>query len=106
MTQKTVTLTIPEPLYEGSQRLVDQGLFTNFDEIIRAGLRHILLESAWLAQDHGADLFRLYLHNLRDEIAQQGGLFPEQTAETVLTQLRQTREDLYGQKYAAYFGHE
>jgi predicted nucleic acid-binding protein len=56
--------------------------------------------------DNGTESSLQSLQYLREEIANHGGLYPQQTDDMVLAKLAQTREELYAQKYAAHFGHE
>lgn len=59
-----------------------------------------------VSEHQKGELFRQSLQQMRLEIANRGGLYPQQTDEAVLNQLAQNREELYAQKYATYFGHE
>jgi len=42
----TIALTIPEALYQRSQKLVESGLFPDLNDIVEYGLRRALAESA------------------------------------------------------------
>lgn len=109
MTDKIITLTLSENLYNKTKRLVDEGLFTDFDEVLRAGLRHVLLDAAIMEGETQAlaltdsERYRFYLHKLRQKIAKAGGLFPGKTPDEIIDSLRQTRDELYEEKYAAHF---
>ena len=112
MANKVITLTLSDLLYEKTQRLVDEGLFADLDEAIRAGLRQILLEAA-IIEGQAASLsvdefeqYRLSLRKLRQGIAQAGGLFPDKTSDEVIETLRRTRDEIYEEKYAPHFRHQ
>ncbi|PIY60398.1 hypothetical protein COY95_02005 [Candidatus Woesearchaeota archaeon CG_4_10_14_0_8_um_filter_47_5] len=36
---KKVTITLPKPLYDEGMKLVKHGLFSNFSDIVRSGIR-------------------------------------------------------------------
>ncbi len=52
------------------------------------------------------ELYRYYLQRIRRGIAEGGNLFPNQTLDEVIQNLRQTRDELYEEKYAAHFRHK
>ena len=51
----------------------------------------------------GVERYTFYLDKLRREIAAAGGIFPGKTPKEAIEILRQTREQLYEEKYAAHF---
>ncbi len=112
MAEKTITVTLPEGLHEKVTELVDAGLFTDFGEAVRAGLRELLLEhiplnEVWEPNGlSGGQRFAYHLRQLRKEIKAVGGLFPGKTPEEVIEVLRQTREQIFKEKYARHFGLE
>jgi len=110
MADRTVTLTIPEELYEKSQKLVDAGLYDDFSVAVQAGLRSLL--DAYFDDSEeppgldGPAKCAFYLERIRDKIEEEGGLFPGKSAEEVIEILRETRRQIYEEKYAAHFGRE
>lgn len=46
MTGTKVTMTIPDSLYNRTQKLIEDGLFPGFEEIVEYGLRRALADSA------------------------------------------------------------
>lgn len=111
--ESTITITLPPTLYELAQtKLIDSGFFSDFEDIVKTGVRQLLLEwatSAPLAEPPNltaAERYMFYLHKLQHEIGAVGGLFPHTAEEDVLETLRQTREQIYAEKYAAHFGHQ
>lgn len=109
MAEKTITVTIPEGLHEKVTELVDAGLFADFGEAVRAGLRDLLLEAALIERPAFDDLpdherFAFYVERLRRRIRARGGLFPGKTPEEILQALRDTREEIFWGKYAHHFG--
>jgi len=107
MADKTVTLTIPEELYEESQKLVDSGLYDDFSVAVNAGLRNLLNEYFNNSEPPGLDgsaKCAFYLERIRNKIEEEGGLFPGKSAEEVIEILRETRRQIYEEKYAAHFG--
>lgn len=110
MHQVTITLTLPKELYDQSLRLVEKGLFTSFEEMVQSGLRKEVVEGLLLETDEappglsGGERWAYYAKRLSDKIAQMGGLGLGNTPEEVIETLRQTRQQLWEEKYAACFG--
>lgn len=109
MEKKSVTLTIPEGMYSQTQRLIEEGLFRDLEDVVMAGIRYVLLEAAMIETEleplrlAGPERYMFYLTKLRREIAEAGGLFPGKTKEEVINILGSTREQIYEEKYAAHF---
>jgi len=105
-------LTISEPLYNQAQKLVDAGLFKEFSEIVNAGIQTVLLECALVEDDlessnlSAGEQWAYHVKQLRQEIRQIGGLFPGKSHEEVIELLRKTRDEVFEEKYAAYFRRE
>jgi len=108
MADRTVTLTIPEELYEKSQKLVDVGLYDDFSVAVQAGLRSLLDEYFDGAEEppglDGNSKYAFYLEKLRKTIKEEGCLFQGKSKEEVIEILRQTRRHIYEEEYADYFG--
>lgn len=109
MKEKTVTLTIPEPLYNQAQKLVDTGFFKEFSEVVNSGIQNVLLECALVENDlessnlSAGEQWAYYVKQLRQEIKRIGGLFPGKTHEEVIEILRKTRDEIFEEKYASHF---
>lgn len=106
----TITITLPPALYDMAQtKLIDGGFFSDFDDLVKSGVRQMLLEWEITHQSPapgvGTARYMFYLHKLRRAIAAAGGLFPNEDDDEVLERLRQTREQIYAEKYAAHFGY-
>lgn len=101
MEARRVTVTIPAGIYEQVKALVEKGFFGDFDEAVSDGLRHVLLEIAFIETGgeplppFGPERYRYFLNRLRQGIREAGGLFPKRTKEEIMEKLRQTREQLY-----------
>ena len=110
MKEVSVTLTLPERLYIYSQRLVEEGLFATFNEVVMSGLRDEIYKSTLLTNDEappglsGGERWAFYAKRLSDKIEKMGGLGLGDTPEETLETLRRTREQLWEEKYAAHFG--
>jgi Arc/MetJ-type ribon-helix-helix transcriptional regulator len=109
--QVSVTLTLPKGLYDQSLRLVEKGIFTSFEEMVQSGLRKALIEGLLLVEADeipsglsGGERWAYYARKISDEIRAMGGLGLGDTKEEVLETLRETRQQLWEEKYAAYFG--
>lgn len=109
MEKKSVTLTIPEGIYNQTQRLIEAGLFRDFEEVVMAGIRYVLFEAAVIEAEPeppgltGPERCAYYIEKLRQQIREIGGLFPGKTKEEVIEILRKTREQIFEEKYAAHF---
>jgi Arc/MetJ-type ribon-helix-helix transcriptional regulator len=107
--QVSVTLTLPKGLYDQSLRLVEKGLFTSFEEMVQSGLRKELIDGLLLETDEappglsGGERWAYYARKISDEIRAMGGLGLGDTKEEIIETLRQTRQRLWEEKYAAYF---
>ena len=106
--EQTITVTLPKALYDLSARLVKVGVFSDIEDVVKTGIRHVLLE--WSAVEGeaeplepGLEQYTFYLDKLRREITAAGGIFPGKTREEAIEMLRQTREQIYEEKYAAHF---
>jgi len=107
MAEKTVTLAISEKLYKESQKLVDAGLYDDFPAAVQAGLRSLLNKYFDDSEEppglDGPARCAFYLERIRNKIEEEGGLFPGKSAEEVIEILRETRRQIYEEKYAAHF---
>lgn len=111
MSMKTVTVAMPEDLYENLKKhLVDSGRCENLSDAIQLGLRCFLDEYFNYPDEppglDGPSKFMYHLEKLRKEINEMGGLFPGKSSEEVIEILRETRRQIYEEKYAAHFGRE
>lgn len=102
---ETLTLTLPTSLYEQSKSLVEAGRYSDFDDLVRTALRYILIvENSQEPIGLGAaERCAYYIEKLQTEIASAGGLFPGKSSEEVIKILRETRDQLYAEKYAPHF---
>lgn len=109
---RTVSITLPDTLWEQSEKLVEAGYFSDLDDVIKAGVRSVLLD--WSAIDSAmeppdstnGEQFAYYLHRLRRRIREAGGLFPGKTKDQVIEIMRHTREEIYQEDYADHFGRQ
>jgi hypothetical protein len=90
------------------KKLIDSGPCTNLSDAIYLALRCFLDEyfddsNEPLIPD-GMSKFAFYLEKLRKGIKEAGGLFPGKSSEEVIEILRQTRKEIYEERYAAHFG--
>lgn len=110
MSMKTFIVTIPEEFYEESKKLIDSGLYEDFSAAVQAGLRSLLEEyfddSDKPEKHNGQSEFAYHLQKLRQEINKMGGLFPGKSPEEVIEILRQTRKEIYEEKYAPHLRHK
>jgi hypothetical protein len=104
---RTVTITLPDTLLEQSEKLVESGYFSDIEDVVNAGVKHLVHEWTPTLEDgappRGPDRFRFYLNKLRRDIAAAGGLFPGKTKEEIIEIMRQTRQEIYEEEYADYF---
>ncbi len=106
--EQTITVTLPKALYDLSARLVKVGVFSDMEDVVKTGIRQVLLEWSTIEEDAsplepGVERYTFYLDKLRREITEAGGIFPGKTREEAVEILRQTREQVYEEKYAAHF---
>ena len=112
MKEKTITLIIPETLYNQAQKLVDTGFFKEFSEVVNAGIWTVLLELGLGENDFeptelsAGEQWAYYVKQLRQEIRRICGIFPDKTHEEVIGLLRKTRDEVFEEKYAPHFRYE
>lgn len=109
MSMKTVTVAMPEYLYEELQKkLVDSGPCQNLSDAVYFALNCFLDEhfddSNEPSIPDGMSKYAFYLEKLRKGIKEMGGLFPGKSSEEVIEILRQTRKEIYEKRYASHFG--
>ncbi len=68
MEKKSVTLNIPERIYDQTHRLIEEGLFRDFEDVVMAGIRYVLLEAAMIETElepaglTGLERYMFYLY--------------------------------------------
>lgn len=99
---REVTVTIPEYLYEASQRLTALGLFRDLSDLISAGLRREMREAQRLLE-MDPENWQDSLDKLRAQI-QQNRQHPEPLdEEQILEQLRAIRQEVWARDYRPYY---
>jgi Arc/MetJ-type ribon-helix-helix transcriptional regulator len=106
---KEVQVEIPEYLYEESIRLTTMGLFRDFSDLVRAGIRHELAEAKRLIESESAG-WEEGLAKLRARIeakrAQTG--YKPKSKEEIIDELRAIRREIweeeYPERYTGRFG--
>jgi Arc/MetJ-type ribon-helix-helix transcriptional regulator len=101
MLTKTVTIEVPEYLYEESQRLAALGLFRDFSDLVAAGLRRELKEAQELLAIEPED-WQTRLAALRAQIRKKqskNGKKKKETEEELLAALRATRKQIWEKEY-------
>lgn len=88
-----INITLPKRLVEKSRVLIEEGLFSNFSELVREGIKDEL-ELSKLQLDKMAVLRKWFV----DE--KQGGFDTSKlTEEQIMKRLRRTREQLWEEKF-------
>jgi len=101
MLTKTVTVEVPEYLYEESQRLTTLGLFRDFSDLITAGLRREIREAQELLAIEPDD-WQTRLTSLRTQIRKKqtkNGKKKKETEADLLAALRATRKQIWAKEY-------
>ena len=60
-----VTISLPKNLYKESIALVDKGLFSNFSDLVRSGIRNEFID----LQDVSKDFDKRYIYNDKKLVA-------------------------------------
>ena len=109
MQEQRISLTIPKQLYNDSLGLVNSQLFSDFNEVVKSGLRRELEELAPFVKSsknkskrNEAEQWRYIVKIMREKLKAQGGL--KKTHEELIEDIRRTREQLFKEKYATHFG--
>ncbi|MEW6620555.1 MAG: hypothetical protein AB1422_14660 [bacterium] len=106
MSLKHIEVNIPKHLYEDSKQLVDAQIFSSIEEIICEGLRREMVYyfPVFYPAKDSLDSQRCAeaIEKIRDRMNEKD--MQRLKGEKVIKRLRQTREELWREKYSAYFG--
>jgi Arc/MetJ-type ribon-helix-helix transcriptional regulator len=99
---REITITIPEYLYEASQRLTALGLFRDLSDLVLAGLRREMREAQRLLE-MDPENWQESLDKLRIQIQQNRQLSEPLDEEQMLEQLRAIRQEVWARDYQPYY---
>ncbi len=94
---KRLNITLPKKLISRSHVLIDEGLYSNFSELVRESLKkEIILDQTLLNKKLILDKW------FRDET--NSGMGTEDlTQEELIDKIRRTRDELWEEKYKKWF---
>ena len=101
---KEITVTIPEYLYEASERMMALGLFRDLSDLVGAGLRRELREAQRLLEIEPEN-WQSSVEKLRGQIQQKQAELgqPAMNEDQVIDQLRAIRRELWEHDYRPYY---
>jgi len=92
-----INITLPKKLVEKSRILIDEGLYSNFSELIRESLKNELLLDQSLIEK------KRILDKWFKEEEGKGFNTSNLTQEELIKRIRKTRNQLWDQKYKEWF---
>lgn len=93
---KKVNITLPAQLFEKSKQLVEKGLYSNFSDLVRSGLRKELKEDQQLLSTE--DEWEKLVKEIRTDL--QKTELAKMSKEQIIKRLRKTRDKVWEKKYA------
>jgi len=98
---KKVNITLPMQLFEKSKHLVEQGLYSNFSDLIRSSLRKELKEEHQSLSKE--DEWKRLVNELRAGL--KNTELAKMSKAEILKRLRKTREEIYDEEYGQVHSH-
>ncbi len=95
MMSKKVTLSIPEYLYEESLKITEVGLFSNFSDLVRAGIRRELKDVSRLFEKKKP--WAESIKEIQMRIEKAGGI--KGSNEEIIKRIKRTRKELWKEEY-------
>ena len=92
-----INITLPEPLVKQSRILIEEGLFSNFSELVKTGIKDELKMDLPLIRK------KAILQKLFEENNGYGEDLSSSTKEDIIARLRKTRDELWSEKYKEWF---
>ena len=93
-----INITLPKKLVEKTRILIDEGLYSNFSELVREGIK----DEIELNKPHIEKM--KILKKLFEEEKGKGFDTSNLTQEQIIKRLRKTREQLWEEKYKFIYG--
>ncbi len=93
---RKVNITLPAQLFEKSKQLVEKGLYSNFSDLVRSGLRKELKEDQQLLSTEYE--WEKLVKEIRADL--QKTELAKMSKEQIIKRLRNTRDKIWEEKYA------
>lgn len=88
-----INITLPRKLVEKSRILIEEGLYSNFSELVREGLKNELLLDEKLIEK------KKILDKLFKEEREKGFDTSNLSQEDLIKRIRKTRDEIWDEKY-------
>ncbi|MEK6949543.1 MAG: hypothetical protein AABX34_04930 [Nanoarchaeota archaeon] len=92
-----INITLPKKLVEKSKVLIDEGLYANFSELVREGIKNELLLDQSLIEK------KKILDKWFKEEGGKGFDASGLTQEQLIERIRKTRDEIWDEKYKEWF---
>lgn len=92
-----INITLPKKLVEKSKVLIDEGLYANFSELVREGIKNELLLDQNLIEK------KKILDKWFKEEEGKGFDASSLTQEQLIERIRKTRDEIWDEKYKEWF---
>ena len=92
-----INITLPKKLVNKAKVLIDEGLYSNFSELIREGIRNELLLDQKLMEKKR--ILEKWFKDEKGKGIDTSGL----TQEELVERIRKTRNDIWEEKYEEWF---
>ena len=95
-----INITLPKKLVKRSRILIDEGLYSNFSELVRESIRNeILLDSRMVESEKN----KILLNKLFEEELGKGEDTSKLSQDELIRKIRKTRDKLWEEKYKKWF---
>ncbi|MBI2508136.1 hypothetical protein HYV89_04240 [Candidatus Woesearchaeota archaeon] len=95
-----INITLPKKLLNRSKILVDEGLYSNFSELVRESLKNEILLDGNLVEDKKN---KIILGKLFEEELGKGEDTSNLSRDELVRKIRKTRDKLWEEKYKRWF---
>lgn len=92
-----INITLPKKLVSRSKILIDEGLFSSFSEMVREGIKSLILRDAELIEK------KKILKQVLGENEGYDADLRQLSKEQIIDRVRETRDQLWEEKYYKWF---
>lgn len=95
-----INITLPKKLVKRSKVLIEEGLYSNFSELVRESLKNEILLDRGMVEDKKN---KIILNKLFEEEVGKGEDTSNLSREDLIKKIRKTRDKLWEEKYKKWF---
>jgi|SRR3989344_3310066 len=95
-----INITLPKKLVKRSRILIDEGLYSNFSELVRESIKNEILLDSRMVEDKKN---KILLNKLFEEELGSGEDTSKLSRDELIRKIRKTRDKLWEEKYKKWF---